>query len=75
VVEKAPGEAGAALAVQTDGIHFAAAWEAADVVDTANVRPPARWAGWRGCGLFSQGVGCQSVRSCIWLVDSGRSPP
>jgi hypothetical protein len=58
VVEKAPGEAGAALAVQTDGIHFAAAWEAADVVDAASVRPRARRAGWRECGLFIQCVGC-----------------
>ncbi len=52
MVEKAPGEAGAALAVQTDGIHFAAAWEAADVVDAASVRPRARRACRRECGAL-----------------------
>ena len=39
MVEKAPGEAGPALAVQTDGIHFPAAWAASDVVDVTQARP------------------------------------
>lgn len=38
MVEKSPGEAGPALTVQTDGIHFPAAWEATDVVDWAQAR-------------------------------------
>ncbi len=37
MVEKKPGEAGHAMAVQTDGINFEGAWANADVVDTAAV--------------------------------------
>ncbi|KAK9845826.1 hypothetical protein WJX81_003612 [Elliptochloris bilobata] len=51
VVEKAPGEAGPSLAVQTDGIHFPAAWEAADVVDAAQVTSNDVMAVWRVLGV------------------------
>lgn len=37
VVEKKPGEAGRAMAVQTDGINFEGAWANSDVVDTSAV--------------------------------------
>ncbi len=37
MVEKRPGEAGPALALQTDGVNFGGAWAAADVIDVAGV--------------------------------------
>ena len=60
MVEKAPGEAGAALTVQTDGIHFPAAWEATDAVDWAQARaraPATRTPRWQGCR-----TGCRTGR-------------
>ena len=70
MVEKAPGEAGPALAVQTDGIHFPAAWEASDVVDAAQARPlrrtrctqPARPGGSRVFDTLQQGIASRPPR-------------
>jgi len=73
VVEKAPGEAGPALTVQTDGIHFPAAWEATDVVDwpqararAASVRVSCCWQGcrtgcWTGRPVWTRAVGRRVV--------------